>query len=340
MKRLVLISVPLALVTLFSRGQPTITYNGNAPQIGDIYYVHNTEDDLDPGPSGANQTWDFSVINVTSSDELLIMNPSSTPFVSEFPESNQVSHFDGTTTYNYNNVNPSKMEHNGDGFEGNPPLIIHYTNPSTQMIFPFSYNNSSNDTYYSEYTQSGMTMHSHGTVTLMADAWGTVTTPEGTFSNVLRTRNHIVQVDSAFMEGIFLYTTTSTFTHYNWHTANSHHPVMSISILSTSLMDDIIGSYTSNTQGIPSRISSINKIELYPNPSYGTINLSCDVGSPTVIDLSVYNSLGQKLFSLNNQVLPFGNLQMSIDLSCLKQGMYLLEIKNKEGILTEKFLKR
>ena len=63
MKKNYALIVLLVLTTSLVFSQPTITYNGNASQIGDVYYFSNTEDQLDPGPSGANQTWNFSVIN-------------------------------------------------------------------------------------------------------------------------------------------------------------------------------------------------------------------------------------------------------------------------------------
>lgn len=170
MKKNYFFSVTLMLMASLVFCQPTITHNGNGPQIGDVYYLSNSEEMLDPGPSGANQSWDYSVINVISTNQATIMNPNNTPFASDFPGCNQVFHFNGTSTYIYYDLTQSMINHYGEGFDNAPPMIIYFSDPHKEIEFPFSYNDSFTDDFFSSYDYEGMTTHRRGTSTVTADA--------------------------------------------------------------------------------------------------------------------------------------------------------------------------
>lgn len=80
-------------------------------------------------------------------------------------------------------------------------------------------------------------------------------------------------------------------------------------------------------------LSDTPQIKLYPNPVYETFTLELD--DPSITQCQLFNSSGQLL-----QTLP---VQMGINafsVSHLRQGMYLLKIKAKEGMVVKKLIKK
>jgi hypothetical protein len=65
---------------------------------------------------------------------------------------------------------------------------------------------------------------------------------------------------------------------------------------------------------------------IYPNPASDVLHISNSTGK--VIDFTIFSSTGQLLIS--------GNSQENIDVSALKSGLYLIEIKTDESTCVEK----
>jgi len=69
---------------------------------------------------------------------------------------------------------------------------------------------------------------------------------------------------------------------------------------------------------------SINEILIYPNPATDLINIS---SANEIQNVSIFNYVGQKIFSGNTNQINSSNLEA---------GIYLIKIKTKEGIETQK----
>lgn len=318
--------------------QPTITYNGNAPVIGDVYYYSNTDDVLDPGPAGPNQTWDFSNINVTSTNQATIMDPAGTPFNSDFPGCNQTFHFNETTTYIYYDLTQSEMIHYGEGFDNNPPQIIYFSDPRKEIEYPFSFNNSFTDTYYTAYEYEGMTTHRSGTAVVTADAWGSLTTPVNNYGSVLRTQGIYSQVDSVWMDGVFMYVTATLYTHYSWHTASSHTPVMVISIVETNFGTTYTSHYTTSSQHVINPQAGISNLEVYPNPVDGEIYISLVPFEVEYARISVVDLTGKELMYHEEQFFTNNECSIRLDLINLSPGVYFMKIDDGIKPVTRKII--
>jgi len=340
MKKNYTLIVLLVLTTSIVFSQPTITYSGNAPQIGDMFYFSVNEESIDPGPSGANQNWDFSDFNVTSNFETSIMAPGNTPFASDFPECNQVNHFDGTTTYTYYDLSQSEMNHYGEGFEDNPPLIIYFTDPVKQIEFPFAYNDSFDDDYASSKVYEGLTWHTYGTNTTTADAWGSVTTPEDTYNSVLRVLSERTQVDSVFIEDMFMYATITTYSHYGWHTASSHTPVMAISINESDQGTFYCSHYTTSSQHVISPIAGINSLKVSPNPANDLLQISFEAEDNSRIQISIIDLTGREILSSEYVSNNSGDQLTTMDLEKIDAGLYFVKISNGKKTLSKKIIVR
>ncbi|RLD86710.1 MAG: hypothetical protein DRJ09_11520, partial [Bacteroidetes bacterium] len=217
MKKNYLVMVAICLTSLSLTAQPLITYNGNAPQIGDIYHFSGDNGSYDPGPAGANQNWDFSNIPSSFSSTETAVTPESTPFAGDFPEASIAFHYTGDNeAYSYAEVSTSAMLNDGVGLDpgGDNEYIIHYTDAVMLMQYPFSYSDTYTDSYFSAYTFEGMLTHEWGNIIVTADAWGSVSTPVDTYNNTLRVKSERIFTDSVWMSGIFLYANSYTQTSY------------------------------------------------------------------------------------------------------------------------------
>ena len=81
-----------------------------------------------------------------------------------------------------------------------------------------------------------------------------------------------------------------------------------------------------------------NDLILFPKPAVDKITLHCPsyfAGNDSKNEISIYDISGRKV--LNDHGRLFNNDQLSIDISTLNQGMYLLQLQNKQTIISKSF---
>lgn len=83
--------------------------------------------------------------------------------------------------------------------------------------------------------------------------------------------------------------------------------------------------------------SDLEKLVLYPVPSDGMIYLNFELTQADFIEISVYTMSGQLVFS-ESQSFPTGTQSHLINLSDLKQGVYLLEFRSSSGIVAKQIV--
>ena len=181
MKKLFLLPILLISSTLV-RSQPVIT-NAEDFDIGTVltFQKCNTTG-VSAGNSGANQTWDFSMLpSLPDITTEWMLDPSTTTNGNLFPTANLVVKVsNGQFTY----VNKTINENNIIGFVDTTSTFpaTQYPNPMLIAKRPLEYGIVVADTF----TLSGST--ALGIVTLDPDAYGTLILPNGTYNNVLRVK--------------------------------------------------------------------------------------------------------------------------------------------------------
>ena len=75
---------------------------------------------------------------------------------------------------------------------------------------------------------------------------------------------------------------------------------------------------------------------LFPNPTWGNSQLMWDSLNVKVIDVQVFNAVGQLLETIKN---PTNIGTMSLNAQNLTQGIYVLKIETSKGVLIKKWLK-
>ena len=336
MKKNYFITILAFLFTTGISAQPVITYNGNAPQIGDIYNVSGTFGTFDPGPAGGGQSWDFSDVQATLTAGVTAVDPSSTPFADEFPEATLAFRDDDNSleTYNYWQLTGSELFFLGMGSDpGTNPDIIHYLDPRKIMQYPFAFNDTYTDSYFYAYPSAIMLIHRRGTIIAMADAWGSVKTPAGSYNSTLRIKKVKTYTDSVWNTGGDLMSVTPhTETDFEWYTATSHYPVLHIQV--TEAGSSL--SYTSLVGGIEDN-PLLSQISIYPNPADDIINVRLSDAVSEKIEIALVNQMGQQL----TQLTKTGNHRFSADIGGLAPGVYFIRIKSSSGkSAVSKFIKR
>lgn len=219
--------------------------NSHFLQIGSkVYQVTDTlPANSNIGPAGANQTWTFTNLNLHTFDSIEAVNPASTPAGSQFPTSNLALVQQGGAYVYFNN---SSTELNILG--ATVPafnITLPYTNPEKVMVYPSTYQTVYSDTSVATVTFPGALLQlPFDSIRVkqlkfrngMVDAYGSLTTDEGTFNNTLRFNDTIVQLDSVWgKSNLFpvwneLITQQTTIYETSWLTndANYGYPLLQV----------------------------------------------------------------------------------------------------------------
>lgn len=69
-----------------------------------------------------------------------------------------------------------------------------------------------------------------------------------------------------------------------------------------------------------------------PNPFNPTTTIEYQLSKPCFVELTIYNSLGQKVATLVSKKQPAGNYKVVWNASSFSNGVYIFELKTEEGI--------
>ena len=243
-KQLLSILVFIGVITSENINAQITINNSHFLQIGSkVYQVTDTlPANPNIGPAGPNQTWSFTNLNLHTFDSIEAVNPSSTPAGSQFPNSNIALIQQGS---NYVYLNNSSSELNIVGVTV-PALNITlpYTNPEKILVYPSTYQTVYSDTSMATTTFPGALLQlPYDSIRIkqikyrngMVDAYGSLTTDEGTFNNTLRFNDTIIQIDSVWGKmsifpwaELFTQQTTTYETFWLTNDANYGYPLLQI----------------------------------------------------------------------------------------------------------------
>ena len=215
MKRLLSITVSLLAVILLNNysvvAQITLTQVDFAVSGDAILNVNDTMPSAGilVGDTGS-QTWDFSSLQKHSTDTTFYIDPSTTPYASDFPGANLAAAGDGFTGF----ISTTASEVNFVGFVGDffpppaAPLVVPFMPIQKVMEFPYtdgsSFQNTSRFRINFSGASVGAPIDSIGNaqtsiITNTVDAYGMVTTPKGTY-NCIRSYVMETSIDSIFIK--------------------------------------------------------------------------------------------------------------------------------------------
>jgi len=317
MKKLILFSLVILAIT--SNAQPVLTAVNSNPVVGDAFKWNLGNNVSSPGNAGENQTWDFSSLTSSYTENDSTYAPSATPYYVTFPSAN-ASVYDGISMYGYYNTNVDSLTFFGNKDNSNNTYIC--SDPQQILIYPLTYNSTFIDNFSAISTSSGTTTTITETDTILSDGYGTLKLPSGTFTNVLRIKR--TGLSTQVTDGVTNYYQVKM---YFWYSPGTHLYILRMSYNS--------GSYRPiYRSGISTDIIEnkeyVNDIVMFPNPTSDNISIITKQNS----DIEFLNIEGQII-----KKLKITDNKTDIDISDFASGVYIIRAQSDSGITTEKFIK-
>jgi hypothetical protein len=327
MKFYTLLAATFLTVSMSLRAQTINSDWVSSPGVNHVNHYVTLSGSIDPGPAGSGQNWNFGSLVSDSVNTEFVVLPANAPGNSNFPTATVafVTN-EGTSSYNaFFTVDATVWASIGAyvaATDGN--ILVNYSNPMDMLHFPASLNSTFTDNYAMSFTAGPLSYSRTGTNVTVMDATGTLITPAGTFSNVLRMMSVQSYVDDF---GIPLPPPAGegTTTVYNW--ISPDYPgvaLLSITIDETSTNSDTTVSYVNPTEVGFEQISR-STIGVYPNPANDQVRVIADMNITRidVMDLSGRMVTTQTIASNQSQAL--------VSTSTLTNGVYILRAVNSNG---------
>jgi hypothetical protein len=274
-----LIALSLASVSL---AQPVFQSSDITPVIGETFVVHSASA-IAPGPSGNNVTWDMSGMSSGSTTTSVYSSANA-----GFPATNITATYGGSTMA-YLDFSTAGWFYHGMNANG---TVITYQDPMQQLGFPLSDGAATSDYFHATFT-SGMPFERFGTMTSEVDGYGTLITPEGTFTDVLRVHFTQDYKDSnEFME-LNYYVEI-----YGWYKAGIHNELASISSLTYQGTTTEYAGYL-ETNGLGIEETAEQPLTMWPNPGNGNVSIAL---SSTAVQAIKVTDLSGKSIPVNYQL--------------------------------------
>ncbi len=292
-------------LTTTSFAQVEIQASDLNPILGETFTSYKTNA-VSVGPTGNNVTWDLTQMVSTANQSSAIAAANTS-----FPLSNSTTNIDDLSKlYNLNNTSGQFMY--GD-LEGT--TLITYTDPMQMMAFPITTTLTASDVHTATFSAMGFDFNRSGTTSISCNSWGTLITPEGSFTNVLRVRLQMDYVDT-YVGGSFTYSVIA----YAWYKAGIHKELASVVEITSPQGVSSYGQYL-ETSSLGIQEVEKNNFTVYPNPVNNELSVNID-NKQEIKTIEVLNLSGKivKEFTLIQ-----GN-SMTLNVEDLMDGIYLLNV--------------
>ena len=297
-----------------------------------------------PGQGGENRTWNFSnAVILTELFTEIYLVPSSTPYYSQFPNSNAASVNSNTPPVYHYYLNADT----GSFVLGyvQSPVVMRYFDPLPRMPYPMSYLSVLSKTYYGVSTWGNIIKHFSGTRTFTCDGYGTIILPIGTFNNVLRIKTVDNVYDTTFSGGIVVGTSHEVVTYHQWYRAGFKFPVFSIVeiIPNQNPAWKVVVIEQSNTpigiMQLSNKLPAQHRLyENYPNPFNSQTKIKFDIDARVFVKITIYEVNGKKIETLVNDTLSEGSYTAVWDGGSYASGVYFCRIEAGSYVSTQKMV--
>ncbi len=314
MKKLIYSTV---LITLTGTILAQPTTNNTLPATGSQSTLYQITGSITHGSSGSAQSWDYS--SATNSAlityEVIGLGDLTGTDLSTFPTANYfVESFYGATPLgvDFKEVTTTRLASLGSRGSGGS------YNVNNMPIYSYEYGMNLNDNFTFAFNNGDIFR------TVTYDAYGTLTTPYGTYNNVIRLQTTETGVGA---------TTDVLYTYYA--TEPVMHSVMNYVVQTGGgTANKFFTAYTNMVTGIEKPESSYNW-NVYPNPVEDVLKInSTEIKIQTI---EIHNLLGERVYGENART---GEV-ISIDVESFDSGIYFVSITDDENKkYVEKFVKQ
>lgn len=335
MTKLVLLSIAVA-ASITSATAQTINFEDLSPTIGSTY-TSATSDYMDPGSAGVNQTWDFSGMTAIDQFTTSIVDPTQQPGAESFPNATFANVIEGTGQVGFSRAANNKIEVVGLYA---PTGIMTWPDPRTQLEFPMTYQASFSDTYERlAILGPGIENQEIGSTTTLVDGSGTLITPSGTYTNVLRLRIETTADLVTRVNGTVVSTIPFTDVSHVFVKAGFQAPLASF------ISSDFSGQstqsavfYVSSTLGLDAQ-DLFGEFTLYPVPAKDRLTLSFNLETNATVQFNLFAIDGRLIGQLSKQIFAQGANLVELELpSDVPTGVYMLQLQTDSGSETRKIV--
>lgn len=294
---------------------------------------------IDQNPVGANTVWNFSTLTRIGSNTDAFTSPTATDLV-DYPGTTQVL----TITDNVMNTNEVFYKLDGATLSltggNNSDFTLDYNTDNALIgTYPLIYGDvATTDLIAGTITTQGQTVAFTGTLTVEADAYGTLSLDivgEGSYGGDV-TRIKTVQMISFTVSGIF--PGTAEITSHNYYkdvdgalVFRTSDAVVSVPGLGINQISSSREALVTNTLSVANSESIINGIRFYPNPVKGFLNVHL-YGESSIQSIEIIDVHGRTvLFSQERN--------SKIDVSKLETGAYFVIVTSKTSSVIRTLVK-
>ncbi len=345
--------VILTLLWFTSNAQITV-YQQDLPQPGDTFmlYVDKTPSVSLGNASASAQNWNYSALGNDSTKYATYGITANLSFASSFPASNSYTYGPavmyggpgapspgagvGYTMWAVNSTGMWVIGYRSD-YDGQGEKNI-LTSPN-EMLMPVPCTYGLNQSYDSKWevmidyvpADYDTLYRSRTHKTINCDAWGSMTTPYGSFADVIRVHEFSVTTDSVFVKygSVVLFSMEwkkDTINKYLFWASAERHPVAIAYCNNAGVLQRI--EYVSWAHlSVPQVAENKTPVTVYPNPAseYATIKIPEDFNNEN-FSLRMYDISG-KLISEQ----PGKGNQVTVSVKGFDRGMYFVELKTGSG---------
>jgi hypothetical protein len=277
--------------------QPTITAS-QMPKSGDTLRYSNalpTELPSNYETGGANMSWDFSGMTPQRQQLLNYYSASKTPYSFYFfgqvgqktADTIGAGPITLTNVYSFFTNSSKVFKAEGIGYQYSGfPLAAMYKDEDEIYQFPLNYGDKDTTTFNFKFSIPGdlFALVQAGTRYNDADGWGTIKTPYKEYTNVLRLRTYVDEIDTVTSQFGKFPLPRKTVS-YKWLSLSERIPVMEVS----GTVNPLTGAFTPNQvryrDGFIARLDAqdysgnngMNTLQVYPNPGFDVIRVETKI---------------------------------------------------------------
>lgn len=292
--------------------QPTLNASDINPTMGETMSMVNGSY-VPEGNGGNNVTWDLSGIVSTLPYNLVTGAPNAST-----PNANIEYDFVGSSKmYQFNDATRQDIYYQLAG-----PTLITFSNPMKYLEFPLNMSTTFQDNFTATFSSSGYNFVRQGTVDFVTDGYGTLITPAGTFTNVIR-----AVVTQTYTDTYSLGTIDYEVTSYVWYKAGYHYALASCVTAETFQGTN---QYSEYMQTLPVSVDELvgDIANVYPNPV--SDDLTINFKNQPAKKYELYTLTGQLVVSSSKEL----QLNESVDMSSFDSGVYILKFINADNRIT------
>lgn len=332
----------------FSFSQITVTEYDLVQPSDVVDQAYDQSNSITHTTAGTDLTWNFSALLEDSTGQFSVGAAGWGNGSSNFPNANLYGDDNSGQGHIYLNKSASALD--VVGFYGDPLGSgndeAYYFDPQDRITpLPLTYNTTDQNSYVFEFTfdpgQTGVDsarIKQSAEQEFVADAWGEVTTPLGTFE-VVRLLKTQINTDSTWIyalgnEQLVNDGKDTTYTYsYFTNDANVRYPLVEYDY--DPVLQQIDGNITWLKAAPTASVDEVDmsKFEVYPNPALNEVTLSTgDINAAyNIIDIT-----GKKVLDGNTNA-----KESIVDISKLKSGVYLIKFFTEEKYIgTKKLIKK